>query len=49
MTLLSVRGLSKAFGGVRAVEDVSFEVNPGELLALIGPNTAPANPPASTC
>jgi branched-chain amino acid transport system ATP-binding protein len=40
MTLLSVRGLSKAFGGVRAVEDVSFEVNPGELLALIGPNGA---------
>ncbi|MFY7961699.1 MAG: ABC transporter ATP-binding protein [Elsteraceae bacterium] len=40
MTLLAVRGLSKAFGGVRAVEDVSFEVNPGELLALIGPNGA---------
>jgi branched-chain amino acid transport system ATP-binding protein len=40
MTLLSVRGLSKAFGGVRAVEDVSFDVNPGELLALIGPNGA---------
>ncbi len=40
MTLLSVRGLSKAFGGVKAVDDVAFEVNPGELLALIGPNGA---------
>ena len=40
MTLLSVKGLSKAFGGVRAVDDVSFDVHPGELLALIGPNGA---------
>ena len=38
--LLSVQGLSKAFGGVRAVDDVSFEVLPGRLLAMIGPNGA---------
>ena len=40
MTLLAVRGLGKAFGGVRAVADVSFELAAGELLALIGPNGA---------
>ena len=38
--LLTVRGLVKAFGGVHAVDDVSFEVGAGELLALIGPNGA---------
>jgi branched-chain amino acid transport system ATP-binding protein len=38
--LLVVRGLCKAFGGVRAVDGVSFEVLPGELRALIGPNGA---------
>jgi branched-chain amino acid transport system ATP-binding protein len=38
--LLDVSRLSKAFGGVQAVTDVSFAVNAGELLALIGPNGA---------
>jgi branched-chain amino acid transport system ATP-binding protein len=38
--LLAVRGLSKAFGGVRAVDDVSFSLDAGEMLALIGPNGA---------
>ena len=37
---LEVRGLSKAFGGVRAVQDVSFDLMRGQLLALIGPNGA---------
>jgi branched-chain amino acid transport system ATP-binding protein len=37
---LSVRSLSKSFGGVRAVNDVSFEVKRGEFLAMIGPNGA---------
>ena len=40
MSLLSVQGLGKSFGGNRAVDDVSFTVAPGELLALIGPNGA---------
>lgn len=40
MSLLSVRQLSKAFGGVQAVSDVSFSLARGELLALIGPNGA---------
>jgi len=38
--VLDVRGLAKAFGGVRAVDGVSFAVNAGELRALIGPNGA---------
>jgi branched-chain amino acid transport system ATP-binding protein len=39
-TLLSVEGLSKSYGGVHAVRDVSFALNAGEILALIGPNGA---------
>ena len=39
-SLLRVTGLSKSFGGVRAVSNVSFDVQAGELLALIGPNGA---------
>ena len=35
---LSVRSARKAFGGLVAVNDVSFDVKPGELLGLIGPN-----------
>ena len=38
--LLSVKGLSKSYGGVHAVRGVSFELNAGEILALIGPNGA---------
>jgi branched-chain amino acid transport system ATP-binding protein len=38
--LLAVSGLSKSFGGVRAVSDVSFTLAAGEMLALIGPNGA---------
>jgi branched-chain amino acid transport system ATP-binding protein len=37
---LAIRTLSKAFGGVRAVNEVSFDVRSGEFLALIGPNGA---------
>jgi branched-chain amino acid transport system ATP-binding protein len=40
MRLLEVSGLSKAFGGVQAVDDVGFTLEAGELLALIGPNGA---------
>lgn len=38
--LLQVRHLAKAFGGVQAVADVSFDLPAGQLLALIGPNGA---------
>lgn len=37
---LCIRNLSIMFGGVHAVEDVSFDVNPGEVFAIIGPNGA---------
>jgi branched-chain amino acid transport system ATP-binding protein len=40
MSVLAVRGLSKSFGGVRAVSGVSLSVDAGELLAMIGPNGA---------
>jgi len=40
MSVLEVRALSKAFGGVRAVSEVSFAVGEGEFLAMIGPNGA---------
>ena len=40
MSLLEVRGLSKRFGGVQAVKDLSFSVSEGEMVALIGPNGA---------
>lgn len=40
MTLLEVNGLAKSYGGVRAVQDVSFEVTAGEVVAMIGPNGA---------
>jgi branched-chain amino acid transport system ATP-binding protein len=39
MSVLAVRALSKSFGGVRAVDNVSFDVGQ-EFLALIGPNGA---------
>ncbi|MGB3271541.1 MAG: ABC transporter ATP-binding protein [Xanthobacteraceae bacterium] len=38
--LLAVEGLTKSFGGVHAVRNVSFTLQAGEILALIGPNGA---------
>ena len=40
MALLEVTGVSKRFGGVRAVNDVSFRVEKGMIKAVIGPNGA---------
>jgi branched-chain amino acid transport system permease protein len=38
--ILTVRNLSKSFGGLRAVADASFTVGDGEILGIIGPNGA---------
>ncbi len=38
--MLSVQHISKAFGGVKAVDDVSFEAGQGQITSLIGPNGA---------
>jgi len=38
--LLDVQGVSKYFGGLQANEDVSFQVNQGEIVSIIGPNGA---------
>lgn len=40
MSVLAVRSLSRSFGGVRAVDEVSFAIGRGEFLAMIGPNGA---------
>ncbi|MDP2183045.1 MAG: ABC transporter ATP-binding protein [Actinomycetota bacterium] len=40
MALLEVDGVTMQFGGLKAVSDVSFGIEPGEILALIGPNGA---------
>jgi branched-chain amino acid transport system ATP-binding protein len=38
MSFLQVKGITKAFGGILALNRVSFELNPGEILGIIGPN-----------
>jgi len=40
MSLLQIQGLGIAFGGLKAVDDVSFAVKPGEIVSVIGPNGA---------
>lgn len=40
MNLLSTKGLSRSFGGLRAVHDVNFDLPEGQIRALIGPNGA---------
>jgi branched-chain amino acid transport system ATP-binding protein len=40
MTLLTLTGVTKRFGGVVANHAISFEVSPGEIVGLIGPNGA---------
>lgn len=40
MSLLTIKSLTKRFGGLVAVKDVSFDVEPGSIVGLIGPNGA---------
>ena len=40
MTVMRVIGLDKSYGGLKAVDDVTFDVNSGEILALVGDNGA---------
>jgi branched-chain amino acid transport system ATP-binding protein len=40
MTLLAAEGLQINFGGIRALDGVSFEVEPGQVFTIIGPNGA---------
>jgi len=40
MSFFEVKHLSKSFGGVQAVNDLTFEVNKGEIFSIIGPNGA---------
>ena len=40
MAFLEVNGITKAFGGLIAVNDVSFKVDEGEIISIIGPNGA---------
>ena len=45
--LLELKNVSKHFGGLKAVDRVSFHLTEGEILGLIGPNGA-GRPPVST-
>ncbi len=38
--VLEARGVSKSYGGLKAVNDISFSVAPGEILGIVGPNGA---------
>jgi branched-chain amino acid transport system ATP-binding protein len=40
MTILVAERISRNFGGIRAIDDLSFALNEGEIVALIGPNGA---------
>lgn len=40
MSLLSVQGLSKSFGALKVLDDISFTVESGQMVAMIGPNGA---------
>src|SRR3954469_13024565 len=43
-TVLAVRDLKKSFGGIVAVDGVSFDVTEGEILRIIGPNGSATSP-----
>ncbi len=40
MTILAAKDIGISFGGIKAIDGVSFEVSPGQILSIIGPNGA---------
>ena len=40
MALLEIRDVTRRFGGIVAIDDVSLDVEPGQIVGLIGPNGA---------
>ncbi len=40
LSMIAIRGLTKTYGSIRAVEELSLDVMPGEIVGLIGPNGA---------
>ena len=40
MSLLNASGVNKSFGGLKALREVNFQVDPGQVHAIIGPNGA---------
>ena len=42
--ILSIKGITKHFGGIKAVDQVSFDVQQGEVLGLMGPSWGEPNP-----
>ena len=46
-TILEVKNISLAFGGVKALSDISFDVREHEVRAIIGPNGVPSPTPAT--
>ena len=42
--LLEIRGITKSFGSVQALDGVDFVVQPGEVMALVGDNGAGKSP-----
>ena len=48
MSVLEVKGITKAFGGVKALDDVSVNVEENTLLGIIGPNGSCKTPLVNT-
>ena len=42
---IKVRNLTKVYGPQKAVDNISFDVKPGEILGFLGPNGAARRPP----